>query len=539
MVSNGVKSSLAILLIPVLASSTAAETLQDYDEMKLQEVDDDPLSLLLVHERGTEFSLIQDGLDRRGFSYTTLENVGITQVLASAEDIRDLALIDGVQDIYQDETLQYYLDEAGPLVNANTTWEEHAVTGEGATVLVIDTGIDVLHPDLVDGVLENAQPHDPLETGLIPEGYMEGVPANDWFGHGTHVAGIVAGTGYSTGEMDPNHERYVGIAPGADLVGWAISGLEDGPTIFQAVQGFEYALEQQERFGIDVITNSWGLEGPPDPDHPINVASLEAYKAGMSVVFAAGNAGEPRAQGDVRLNTFSLVPWTLGVSALTSDANLAEFSSQGTAPKDADEVWNHPDIAAQGASVMASKSRMGAMQALGPLSEDSGAWDVIGQGTHYQYASGTSMSAPAVAGVLALMNSANPNLSPAQAYQILVETSQPLGDAYWEAGVGLADAYTAVNVSLDTIGERDEFLSRDEVAFTDVEDPLDHPVRSFLIDKADERGDASALLEALGTEYPRSSDDAVDVLEEEGNEARSPGLAALFLISLLALARRR
>ncbi len=421
---------------------------------------DGPAPLLLVHDRHAAPDEVRDGLEATGLAFTMLERVGITQTIATPDDLETLTTLPGIHAIYPEETLTFHLDEAAPLVNAPTVWNDHGITGEGATVLVIDTGTDALHLDLIGPIVENAQPHDPLETGLVPEGYIEGVPANDWFGHGTHVAGIVAGTGDATGPLDPNHERYVGIAPGADIVSWAIPGLGGDGNVFQAVQGFEYALEHQERFGIDVITNSWGMSGEPDPDHPINVASLEAYKAGMSVIFSAGNSGEPDADedDDIRLNMFSTVPWTLSVSALTSEPELASFSSQGTQPQERENLWEHPDIGAQGVSVMAAKSRMGAMQALGPTYEAPADWDLLGQATHYQYASGTSMSAPGVAGVLALLYSANPNLSPAQAYDILIETSQPLYYAYWQAGAGLADANAAVEKAQATTGERDAFL---------------------------------------------------------------------------------
>lgn len=531
------------MLLPAggFAASTTHEAPAIVHEGAHDALEEGPAPVLLVHERDADPAGIRDALDATDLPFTMLERVGVTQTLASTEDLDTLSHLPGVQAIYPDETITLHLDDAAPLVNAPTTWERHGTTGADATVLVIDTGIDATHPDLMDRVVTNAQPHDPLETGLVPEGYTEGAPANDWFGHGTHVAGIVAGTGTGVHELDPNHGTYVGISPGTNIVGWAIPGLGNGNTVFQAVQGFEYALENQDRFGIDVITNSWGMTGEPDPEHPISVASLEAYKAGMSVVFSAGNSGEPDedAEDDVRLNPFSTLPWTLSVSALDSQARLAGFSSQGTQPQSTDNVWEHPDIGAQGVAVMAAKSRMGAMQGLGPQYEDPAEWDLIGTATHYQYASGTSMSAPGIAGVLALMYDANQDLSPAQAYDIIIQTSQPLDYAYWQAGAGLADADAAVAAALETDGERDAFLALDDDhPYTDLADPLDNPTRAFLLEQGEDREGAQALQDIVDT--PRSgTGNVLDELDETRDEVPAPGLlAGLLIASLVSLAVR-
>jgi serine protease AprX len=461
-----------------------------------------PTPVLAVHERDAEPDAVRTQLEDLGVEFTMLERVGVTQVLVPHDALGEVAGLDGVADLYPDEELELHLDEAAPLVRAPTAWDELGTTGTGSTVLVIDTGVDGLHPDLVDRVVESAQPHDPLETGLVPGGYTEGVPANDVNGHGTHVSGIVAGTGFASGPADPNHERYRGIAHGAELVSWAIPGLGNASSVFQAVQGFEYALENRDRFGIDVVTNSYGTPGEPDPGHPLNVASKAAYEAGMAVVFAAGNGGE-RA-GKVELNRYSTVPWTISVAATDSQGQRASFSSSGLAPTELGTYWEHPDVAAQGDGVMAAKSRTGATQAYGPLYQPSSEQDPVGTATHYQNLDGTSMSAPAVAGVLALMYDANPDLSPAQAYDLLLGTARDADAPYWRLGVGVADAAAAVEAAGSTDGQLDDFLAADEVPYTDASDPLDDPARALLAGAADERADAAELERWLedGTDWP-------------------------------------
>ncbi len=436
---------------------------------------------LAVHERGQTPGVIR-ALDRAGVAHADLERVGVSQLLLDEAGLEQLRHQPSIASLWPEQRLDLHLAESVPMIGAPQAWEDHT-RGEGATVLVIDTGVDAAHPDLVDRVKRIAQPHDPAETGLVPVGYSEApAPAsNDWFGHGTHVSGIVAGTGAAAGEASPQHGKLVGVAPSASLAVWSIPGLGNADTVFQAVQGFEYALEKQDELGIQVITNSWGQATAFDPDHPINVASLEAYRAGMSIVFSVGNSGEAPEEG-FATNGFSTAPWVLAVAAGTKDGQVASFSSRGHASPDA-PPWDRPDVIAPGEAILAAKSRTGVMQALGPTYAPDGlaSGDPLAQATHYQYASGTSMSAPHVAGVLALMHSVNPALSPDQAYDLLVRTADPFPGDLAESGIGQINASKAVTEAAATRGDREGFLAGDSAY--DVGEPYDHdPVAAALAD---------------------------------------------------------
>jgi serine protease AprX len=397
-------------------------------------------------------------LDAAGVPHSDAVRVGVSQVLLSPATLPKLCGAPIIA-FYPEAKLELFLAESTAIIHAIEAREMLGEDGRNATVLVIDTGIDGAHPDLMDRVKAAAQPHDPMETGLVPAGYSEGVLANDWFGHGTHVAGIVLGTGAGVAAPDPMHGKLIGVAPGAKVVSWAIPGLGNARTVFQGVQGFEYALEKQAEYGIQVITNSWGMEGDLDPEHPINVATLKAYQAGMAVIFAAGNSGKASGS-EIRTNPFGAAPWTLMVASSTKDGKVSSFSSRGNEKDLEERPWNRPDLVAPGSAILAAKSRMGAMQGLTLAYAPSGGGDLVAQATHYQYASGTSMATPHVAGVLAMVFSANPTLSPDQAYDILVRTADTFENGkFHEVGVGLVNASAAVQLARATEGQREAFLA--------------------------------------------------------------------------------
>src|SRR5438105_1335340 len=175
------------------------------------------------------------------------------------------------------------------------------------------------------------------------------------------LAGIAAGMGTSS------NGYYTGVAPGANLVG---IGTGDILFIFWALAGFDYILDHQQQYNIKVVNNSWGTSGAFDPHDPINEATKQVAKRGITVVFAAGNDGPDQNT----LNPYSVAPWVIGVAAgckigvidpTNSEAHcmlddgsnplaptnneprahvLADFSSRGIP---GDQLY-HPDITAPG-----------------------------------------------------------------------------------------------------------------------------------------------------------------------------------------------
>lgn len=368
-------------------------------------------------------------------------------ILTSAQ-VSTVAGWDGVESIYFNAPLKYFNYEAGKITGGHTVHDSLHLKGNGYTVAVIDSGIDANHPDLEFGpkTIQNVKIAGDL--GLVGAGAnLENVANTDTSsGHGTHVAGTVAGTGAASAGDARRPNYYAGIAPEAKLIGL---GVGEGINILFALEAFDYALANQQRYSIDVITNSWGSSsGPYDPNNPINQASYEAYKRGMVVAFAAGNDGPD----DDTLNPYAVVPWVINVGSGTKAGDLSGFSSRGVAG----DFYKHIDVVAPGSSICSTRAIGTAVGALGPVVNPT----YPDYTARYHCISGTSMATPFVAGTTALLLEANPELSPDQIESILMQSATPMpAYAYHQVGGGYINVLAAVDLASRTTGNRQAFLS--------------------------------------------------------------------------------
>ena len=383
----------------------------------------------------------------------TMHTLPIAGALATPAEIRALAQRNDVVSIWANRPLKYLDAEANGLSGAARTVANPAdyhraipFSGKGVTVEVNDSGIDATHMDLQYGnhVVQNTQALTNLAAydTMLPITYVEGVPNTDWgSGHGTHCAGIVGGTGARSNGL------YKGVAPGADLVGYGSGAVL---LILDAVGGLDYAATNQFSYAnpIRVVSNSWGSSGKFDPADPVNVASYELYKRGIVTVFAAGNDGP----GEDTHNPYAQAPWVISVGASEKNGVLTDFSSRGkrgesgtfTMPDGAQWTYvNEPTIVAPGVDIISTRDSTGTLPAL--AAQQDAAVIPAAYLPFYTIMSGTSMATPHVAGIVALMLEANPNLTPAQVRDILRRTATNMtGRLGWEAGAGHINAYTAV-----------------------------------------------------------------------------------------------
>ncbi len=371
----------------------------------------------------------------------------VVAVAVSGAQLEVLHGLPGIRSVALDRPLEMYLKESAPQTGATEVWNELGYTGKGVTVAILDTGIDGLHPDLKFGEKTVQNVKIGLGTGLLreegldvflPPVWLEDQPQTDTTSaHGTHVAGIAGGTGQASGGT------FRGIAPGARLVGL---GAGDGLFVLWALEGFEWILAKQQRYGIRVVNNSWGTTGPFDPDDPINVATRLLHDRGIVVVFAAGNSGP----AEDTLNPYSVAPWVIGVAAADKTGKLASFSSRGIP---GDPLYR-PTVTAPGVRTLSARSSTVGLTALGFLGGDAAL--PASQIPYYSHMSGTSMAAPHVAGVVALMLEANPRLTPSAVRSILMNTASPMATyAPWQVGGGLVNARAAVEeaLTLDSTGK--------------------------------------------------------------------------------------
>ncbi|WBL16920.1 S8 family serine peptidase [Sutcliffiella sp. NC1] len=394
---------------------------------------------------------------KKGVSFQSLPIAG---VIATPTQVSELAALPQVRSLYFNEKLEYENYDATNLTGARKVQTEDAfrkanggmpVSGKGVTVLVNDSGIDGTHKDLEYGrkTIQNVLGTTNLnaQTSLLPITYTENVPNTDTASHGTHVAGTVAGNGVMSSG------KHAGVAPGASLVGY---GSGAGIFILDTLGGFDYALTHQYEYDIRVITNSFGSTGDVgsdfDPSHPTNVATKKLYDRGIVVVFSAGNSGP--AESTITGN-FKKAPWVITVAAGDKAGNLASFSSRGVEGKGGTVVvdgqeftWeDRPTVTAPGVDIISTR----AVDALTPLGAQKDA-ELIETAhlPYYTTASGTSMAAPHVAGIVALMLDANPNLSPDEVKAILQQTATNIpGKASWEVGAGYVNAFAAVDVAFN------------------------------------------------------------------------------------------
>ncbi len=340
-------------------------------------------------------------------------------------------------------------------------------TGKGVTVAVMDTGIDSTHPDLDEQVVQhlNFEPSwffDMINDGLYSDQLSEatGNPI-DTYGHGTHVAGIVAGSGEAAmGGVD-----YSGVAPEASLVNLKIADAWEGadcsiPCDFgweiNALVAFEYIIENQDDpvypGGVRAVTNSWGIYEVDSEVEPIVLIVREAVKSGLVVLFSAGNSGPDEGTVGPGPETLPEVI-TVGASCKLEscpEGEIASFSSRG----------RQVDIVAPGQAIWSTRPSLGIYGPLGmavgatldgpapPGDADPAA--MLNNTAFYIPLDGTSMSCPHAAGVVALLLEANPKLTPARVQAILKSTARDMGtkgfDTTW--GWGLVDAFSAIKAAV-------------------------------------------------------------------------------------------
>jgi serine protease AprX len=331
---------------------------------------------------------------------------------ATAVSLRPSALdeltdSDDVAEIWLDEVVHILLDVSTPHIRAPQVWEQLHNDGEGVTICVVDTGIDATHPDFAGRV------------GLTADFSGKGSAA-DGNGHGTHVASTAAGTGAASGG------KYVGVAPGATIM--AAKALADNGSgrMSNVMAGLEWAAQN----GADVLNLSLGSRGNSDGSDALSTMCNAIVDLGKIMVVAAGNSG-PRQS---TIGSPGAAEQVITVGASDDQDSVARFSSRG--PTADGRV--KPDVVAPGSKIVAARA---AGTSVGQVVDE-----------YYTTATGTSMAAPHVAGLAALMLRADTGLGPAGIKKMLMATSvdinisengQSEGDKYIQ-GDGRIDALTAV-----------------------------------------------------------------------------------------------
>jgi subtilisin family serine protease len=334
----------------------------------------------------------------------------VALVEGDAAHLEALRALPNVAGVYEEEPVTLLLDRARAIDHADpppgaTDWP----TGRNVTVALVDSGLDAQHPGFAGRVVDAVRVED---DGTVDGG------RGDADGHGTHVAGIVAGNGAMSRDA-----RLHGLAPGAKLLPVDISA---SFTTTTAVRAFAWLHAHHAEYDVRVVSNSWGREKPDahyDPNDPVIRASDALVADGLVVVFSAGNRG---ADGQATLTTEATNPNVLTVAAASAEGHAEPYSSRGPAT-DGDRQplpWVKPDLAAPGTAIFSARANAASARSSAPEAQ------------YYVEMNGTSMAAPQVAAAAALLLDAHPSLAPQSVAAILTGTARDLDAAGPDAGTG-------------------------------------------------------------------------------------------------------
>lgn len=414
------------LLLVLTAASSSAEQEISTDLVGSM---DAAFDLIIEDEPGEDMPVIvifEDGArrDLEGLRVTrTYSIINGVSGYASRSALRELADDPAVLGVYPDGSVTVAQPDnltageetfcAADRVNARPLWDR-GINGSGVLVAVLDSGIDENHPDLAGKVVGEINFVDSERT------------TDDLLGHGTAVAGLIAGSGTASGG------EYMGVAPGAGLLNVRVIDSQGSGAISDIIAGIDWAVEN----GADVLTMSLGGLNLGESNPPISMAADNAMDAGTVVCVAAGNLDE-------RLLLLMLVASSVclgcvespgdGVKVITvgatdCDDRIAAFSGSGPLR----DGRNKPTLVAPGVNVVST---------VPTTVEIEGKID-----NYYAAASGTSLSTPVVAGVAALLIQAEPDLTPAGVKAALTRGAVKLNnsqneeyEAYYQ-GAGLLDA---------------------------------------------------------------------------------------------------
>lgn len=314
-------------------------------------------------------------------------------------------------------------------VDGDRTGNRYQYSNTDVVVAVIDTGIDPKHTDLTG--LDNAGGTKKI-IGWLDTIAGEPEPYDD-IGHGTHVASIVAGEG----DSDP---KYKGVAPGAALVGVKVCNAGGCP-MDKIITAVNWVVANKNTYGIKIIQMSISGVGASDGTDPESVAFNNAVNSGLVAVISAGNSGPVKytiSRPATAANVITVgaiadpgyITGELKTGLVDNGFYLAPFSSRG--PTANNKI--KPDVVAPGVAIMASANTYPNTPGF--------------HGGYVEY-DGTSMAAPFVSGVAALMFDANYTISASQAKNIIRATAEDYGVSGCDIdfGCGRVRAYRAVKMA--------------------------------------------------------------------------------------------
>lgn len=332
------------------------------------------------------------------FSYINAFSAKLTD-----KQIKQLNLQQDVKLIEQNISIDANLDTANRWFGTEKARDDLNLSGSGITIAIVDTGIDSDHLDINDNKV--------IGWNDLVNGQSS--PYDDQ-GHGTHVASIAAGSG------DSNY-RYKGVAPDASLVGVKVLDTNGAGSMTQIIQGVEWLIDHKDEYQIQIANLSLGSTGSSDGGDALSQAVNAAVDHGITVVVAAGNSGPNR----YSIGTPAAAEKAITVGSMADVGERGYFLNLYSSRGPTSDGRNKPDISAPGHQITAAEAN---------------------SADNYVAYSGTSMASPFVAGTLALILQINPDLTPDQLKNTLLESCEDWGkeNENIDYGAGRLQGYEAI-----------------------------------------------------------------------------------------------
>jgi subtilisin family serine protease len=308
-------------------------------------------------------------------------------------------------------------------IGAENVWmstPENTKMGNGVKICINDSGVDEMHPD--------------IKNNLVEKKDFTKSSCKDYCGHGSHCSSIALGTGEASNKI------YRGAAPKASLYIAKTLGDDGCGMASWIIEGLEWACEQK----VNIISMSLGGPAQKGGDALSHAVDHIVKEHGICVVAAAGNSGKS-------IDTPGCSSYAITVGACDKKYKIAKFSGRGPTKDGLDK----PDIVAPGVYIIAARSKYSNLEPLKEIVDESLAVEYYKENLSYTEMSGTSMSTPLVAGVIALILAETP-LKPEQIKKLIMDTATSLpGYTKYEQGAGLLNIEKAYQ-------ERSKYIEPEE-----------------------------------------------------------------------------
>ncbi len=403
-----------MLLFPFLDRVTRAEEKIDRRLIKkVQTLNSDSRLSAIIFSKEEQASVCKECLQKMGVTIVyefPLINAYAVEIPRSM--LERIVEIESIRYISDDVDINSLLNIATQEVGARDV-NLKGYTGKGIGIAILDTGV-YPHPDLIrpknriiafkDFVNDKKDPYDDN-------------------GHGTFVAGVAAGNGYSSGG------KYAGVAPEANVIAVKVMNRDGEGSASKIVAGMQWVADHWKEYNIRVVCLSLGSKpSGAIRNDPLVVAVNQLWKQGIFVTAAAGNSGPKKGT----ITTPGISPSIVTVGAVDdkrtvdiSDDVVAEFSSRGPAHGNIPK----PDVVAPGVNVVS----------LNTDRDYTGGPKLYSLEKAYTTMSGTSVAAPIVAGIAALIFEAHPEYTPDEVKALIMKYARSIDKNIYAQGRGLVN----------------------------------------------------------------------------------------------------